>query len=123
MRKKIDKPRRASAAGIPALDIAIANAGGQGVFAAAIGVPNPTISHWRNKLFIVPFEHVPAIVAMANDLRVTPYSLRPDFAAQWFLLAQQLADCHGEVIHAAIEKGRNGVRTVVPTTTVEEVQP
>jgi DNA-binding transcriptional regulator YdaS (Cro superfamily) len=105
MRKKIpNKPARASAAGIAALDIAIANAGGQGLFAVRLGVPNPTISQWRTRSFIVPLEWVPGTVAIANDPRVTPYTLRPDFAAQWVMLAQQLTNCHVEVMRATIEK-------------------
>jgi len=107
MRKTIpNKPARASAAGIAALDIAIANAGGQGLLAVRLGVPNPTVSQWRTRSFSVPLEWIPGIVALANDARVTPYTLRPDFATQWVLLAQQLAACHTEVVRAAIEKAR-----------------
>jgi DNA-binding transcriptional regulator YdaS (Cro superfamily) len=102
MRKRIgDKANRPAAAGIPALDIAIANVGGQGLFAMRLGVPNPTVSHWRTRTFSVPLEHVPAIVAIANDPRVTPYTLRPDFETQWTILAPQLV--YGEVIRQCCE--------------------
>jgi DNA-binding transcriptional regulator YdaS (Cro superfamily) len=99
-----DKPTRPAAAGIAALDIAIQIAGGQGVFARRLGLASTTISQWRTRLFIVPLDHVPAIVAIANDPRVTPYTLRPDCSAQWIQLAVQLAACHTEVVRATIEK-------------------
>jgi DNA-binding transcriptional regulator YdaS (Cro superfamily) len=105
MRKRIvDKPNRAAAAGIAALDIAITIAGGQGIFGLSLGVPSTTISQWRTRFFVVPLEWIPMIVKIANDPRVTPYSLRPDYATQWVLLAEQLAACHTEVVRAAIEK-------------------
>jgi DNA-binding transcriptional regulator YdaS (Cro superfamily) len=101
MRKK---PNRAAAAGIAALDIAIKNAGGQGIFALHLGLTSATVSHWRVRFYVIPLEWVPAIVAIANDPRVTPYTLRPDYAPQWVMLAEQLAACHTEVVRAAIEK-------------------
>jgi DNA-binding transcriptional regulator YdaS (Cro superfamily) len=105
MRKRIvDKPNRAAAAGIAALDLAIKIAGGQGIFGLHLGVPSTTISQWRTRFYIIPLEFVPSIVSIANDSRVTPYTLRPDYAAQWVMLAEQLAACHAEVVRAAIEK-------------------
>jgi Putative antitoxin of bacterial toxin-antitoxin system, YdaS/YdaT len=90
--------RELAARGLVALDHAISLAGNLSRFAVAIGVPQQTVYHWRRTLFIVPLEYVPRIVAFARDVRVSPYTLRPDYAEGWALLAQQLAAC--SVMHS-----------------------
>jgi len=97
MRKKAgDRSMHPAAAGMAALDIAIENAGGPGALASLLGISPPSLRQWRTVRYAVPLEYIPAIVAIANDIRVTPFSLRPDFAAQWSVLAQQLV--YGEVV-------------------------
>jgi DNA-binding transcriptional regulator YdaS (Cro superfamily) len=89
-----------AARGLVALDRAISIAGTQEQLAMLIGVTPGAISHWRRKGMPIPLEHVPRIVALAQDVRVSPYTLRPDYAEGWALLARQLAACHVGVMHS-----------------------
>jgi hypothetical protein len=83
--------RAMASRGIAALDIAIGLASSMTALAAEIGVHVSTMCCWRTANFI-PLDHVPFLVAAANDPRVSPLSLRPDFREGWALLARQLAD-------------------------------
>ncbi|WP_233854273.1 YdaS family helix-turn-helix protein [Paraburkholderia sp. HD33-4] len=83
--------RRQARRGLEALDLACDLAGTQFVLAEAIGVSSATISSWRNRYERVPLTHVPHIVEFANDPRVTPMTLRPDYQRGWLLLSKQLA--------------------------------
>jgi DNA-binding transcriptional regulator YdaS (Cro superfamily) len=85
------RARRIAALGIRALNIAIARLGKQTVFAKRLGVSDQVVSHWRHRDLLVPLEHVAFVVQLAQDPAVTPYTLRPDYAEGWALLAHQLS--------------------------------
>jgi DNA-binding transcriptional regulator YdaS (Cro superfamily) len=105
MRKHQTFDRQRANLGRPALERAIARAGSNMELARIIGVSNSSITNWLTNSF-VPLDHVPAIVDSAKDWRVTPYTLRPDFAHGWAMLERQLAACHTD---AEARKRRRGM--------------
>ncbi|WP_187611278.1 YdaS family helix-turn-helix protein [Paraburkholderia sp. 31.1] len=76
--------------GMHALIRAVEICGSHLLLSQAIGVRKQNIANWLHVSRMVPLEYVPSIVAVANDPEVTPWTLRPDFAQGWALLARQL---------------------------------
>lgn len=88
-------PARAALArrGLLAFELAVRIAGDQTRFSKLIGATDQKVSHWKLRDNAIPLEWVPRIVAAIRHPLITPYSLRPDLASFWDLLAPQLADC------------------------------
>jgi DNA-binding transcriptional regulator YdaS (Cro superfamily) len=99
MRTLTPLTRRALARrGLLAFELAILLAGGQGKLAELIGSTDQKVSHWKLRDLAVPVAWAPRIAAALRHPLITVYTLRPDQAEFWDLLAAQL----GENVHRAI---------------------
>jgi DNA-binding transcriptional regulator YdaS (Cro superfamily) len=76
--------------GMTALLFAIEHCGGIPSLALRIPTTPGRVNAWLNSSRRVPLEYVPAVVDATDHPSVTPYTLRPDFAAGWRRLARQL---------------------------------
>lgn len=87
------KKRALQRKGLAALDLAIVFAGGASKLAGLIGTSGSSISHWQFRDERVPLDYVPAICAAINHPKITPYTLRPDLAAEWRRITPLLVAC------------------------------
>ncbi|HEY2024595.1 transcriptional regulator [Paraburkholderia sp.] len=79
--------------GLLALDLAIILAGSQSNLAQTLGITVRMISQWKKRERYVPVQYVTRVCAVCSHPKITPYTLRPDLAADWQRLGPMLAKC------------------------------
>jgi DNA-binding transcriptional regulator YdaS (Cro superfamily) len=78
-------------ASLQAIRIASEILGGRIGVAKVLGLTHHALMSWRNRQIPVPIEYVAVLVEACKDPRITPWTIRPDYADRWELLAKQLA--------------------------------